>query len=380
MVRLYPNRVCRIADDGGFGINYSERLNKLRERIRAAEIDVLLVSEPHNIFYLSGCAGGMTGARVRLIVDSQKSTLIIDHRYYDEALKSANADEIAPWAKPSMEEIVAVARQNGAKRAGFEATHVTVRQFERLVEEFGEVQLVGLSNLVEPLREVKDEYEIANIAAAAALADRAFDHIIDFIKPGTSERDIAIELDYFMLRNGARKPSFETIVASGANSAIPHAVPSEKRIEPGDFVKLDFGAVIEGYHSDMTRTVVVGEASSRKREIYEKVREAQLAALAAVAPDKSGEEIDAAGRRIIAEAGLGEYFTHNVGHGVGLNVHESPVLGAGSKSLLKPQMVVTVEPGIYISGFGGVRIEDLVVVTETGNKILTHSTKELLEL
>ncbi|MDI6815589.1 MAG: Xaa-Pro peptidase family protein [Actinomycetota bacterium] len=367
-------------DDGGLGINYGERLNKLRERIRAAEIDVLLVSEPHNIFYLCGCAGGMTGARVRLIVDSEISTLIIDHRYYDDALKTANADEIAPWTKPSMEEIVALAGQNGAKRAGFEATHITVRQYERMVKEFGELQLVGVSNLVEPLREVKDELEIANIAAAAALADRAFTHIIDYIKPGTSERDIAIELDCFMLRNGAQKPSFETIVASGANSAIPHATPSEKRIESGDFVKLDFGAVIEGYHSDMTRTVVAGEAGARKREIYEKVKEAQLAALSAVAPEKSGEEIDAVSRHIVEEAGFGEHFTHNLGHGVGLNVHESPVLGVGSKSLLKPGMVVTVEPGIYISGFGGVRIEDLVVVTETGNKILTHSTKELLEL
>ena len=322
----------------------------------------------------------MTGARVRLIVDAQKSSLIIDHRYYDDARKSAHADEILPWTKPSMEEILALARQNGAKKAGFESTHVTVRQFERMVEEFGELELVGVSNLVEPLREVKDELEIASIAAAAALADRAFNHIIDYIKPGSSERDIAIELDYFMLRNGAQKPSFETIVASGANSAIPHATPSEKRIEPGDFVKLDFGAVVGGYHSDMTRTVVAGEASRRGREMYEKVREAQLAALAVVGAGKSGEEIDAAGRQVIADAGFGAYFTHNLGHGVGLEVHESPVLGAGSKSSLKPGMVVTVEPGIYISGFGGVRIEDLVVVGDKASNVLTHSTKELLEL
>lgn len=367
-------------NQGRFGINYGERLKRLRERIIAAEIDVLLVSEPHNIFYLCGCAGGMTDARVRLIVDAQKAALIIDHRYYDDALKSAHADEIVPWTKPSMEEIVALARQNGAKRAGFEATHVTVRQFERMVEEFGELQLVGVSNLAEPLREVKDEDEIANIDAAAALADRAFEHILEFVKPGVSEREIAIELDYFMLRNGARKPSFETIVASGANSAIPHAAPSEKRIEPGDFVKLDFGAVVEGYHSDMTRTVVVGRASGRQREIYEKVREAQQAALEAVAAEKCGDDIDVTGRRVIADAGFGEYFTHNLGHGVGLEVHESPVLGVGSKSLLKPEMVVTVEPGIYISGFGGVRIEDLVVVGDKGCKVLTHSTKELLEL
>ncbi|MBE0447542.1 MAG: aminopeptidase P family protein [Actinobacteria bacterium] len=361
-------------------INYRGRLEKLRERLKPAEIDALIISEPHNIFYLSGCSGGFTGAKVRLIVDAGKSTLVIDHRYFDEALEVAVADRIIGWKTPSFSEVVNVVKDYGAVRVGFESAHVTVKQYERMVKEFDGIQLVGIPGLAEPIREIKDNYEIQKIGEAAAIGDAAFEHIIKYIKPGVSERELAIEIEFFMRRRGAEKASFDTIIASGSHSAVPHATPSAKKVGVGDFVKLDFGAVVGGYHSDMTRTVVVGRASQKHREIYAKVKEAQEAALGAVAPGKIGKELDNIARDIISDAGYGKNFVHNLGHGVGLNVHESPILSVDSETELKKGMVVTVEPGIYISGFGGVRIEDLVVVTETGHRVLTHSTKDLLEL
>jgi len=360
--------------------DYRNRIEKLRERMTAAEVDALIISEAHNIFYLSGCNGGYTGAKVSLIVDTQASTLIIDYRYFDEALEKAVADKIIGWKKASFAEIVEILEDSGSTKVGFESAHVTVKQYERMVKEFEGIQLIGVSGLVEPLREIKDDYEIQKISEAAVIGDAAFKHILNYIKPGVSELELVIEIEYFMRKIGAEKPSFDTIVASGAHSAVPHATPSDRKVEAGEFVKLDFGAVVDGYHSDMTRTVVVGGASNKHREIYAKVKEAQEVALNAVMPGRTGKELDTIARDIISNAGYGENFTHNLGHGVGLNVHESPVLGIGGETELKKGMVVTVEPGIYISGFGGVRIEDLVVLTGTGREVLTLSTKDLLEL
>lgn len=360
--------------------DYQSRIEKVKERMRAAEIDALLVSESNNIFYLSGSNGGYTGARIIFIVGAEESVLTIDKRYFDEALESAMADRMIPWTEPSFIEIVNVINEMGARRVGFEAADITVKQYNRLVKDFEGIELVGVLELVEPVREIKDEHEIERITNAAKIADEAFTHILGFIKPGLTEIDLSIELDYYMRKRGAEKPSFDTIVASGVHSAVPHATPSRRKIGVGDFVKLDFGAVFDGYHSDMTRTIVVGEANIKQREIYSLVKEAQEVALDEVAPGKVCSDVDDAARSIIAKAGYGEYFVHNLGHGVGLKVHEKPVLGKMSKAELAANMVVTVEPGIYLSGFGGVRIEDLVVVTEGGHQVLTHSTKELIEL
>lgn len=348
--------------------------------MQSAGIEALMVSEPHNVFYLCGSNGGYTGARVRLIVDGSSSILIIDKRYLEEAEQGASADTIVAWTSSSYSEVAQVISGLGAKKVGYEAAHITVRQLERLSKELEAFELVGVSNLTEPGREVKEDYEVQKISEAAAIADAAFLYIIDFIKPGVTELDIAVELDYFMRKKGAERPSFDTIVASGAHSAIPHATPSRKKIETGDFVKLDFGAVVDGYHSDMTRTVVLGTPGAKQREIYDKVLEAQEAALAAVAAGQVCQDLDNISRAIIADAGYGENFVHGLGHGVGLQVHERPTLAKGVEDLLKANNVVTVEPGIYINGFGGVRIEDLVLVTETGCSILSHSTKALLEL
>lgn len=360
--------------------SYNKRLDKLRERIKKAEIDTLLVSDARNIFYLSGSNGGYTGAKVMLIVDANTSTLIIDKRYLAETMESAVVDTITAWTEPSYGDIVALLKGSGVKKVWFESTHVTVKQYERLVKEFDAIQLVGVAGLIEPVREVKDRHEITKITDAAAIGDTTFDYITGILRPGMTEIEISIEIDFFMRKHGAERPSFDTIVASGIHSAVPHATPSSKKIEVGDFVTLDFGAVVDGYHSDMTRTVVIGRASGKQKDIYAKVLEAQIAALDAVVPGKVCRDLDAVARDIIAEAGYGENFVHSLGHGVGLDVHEAPTLAKGNEAMLAEAMVVTVEPGIYINGFGGVRIEDLVVVTRSGREVLTLSTKDLLEL
>lgn len=360
--------------------NYKSRLSKLRKRMNAAGIDALVVFEPHNIFYLCGSNGGFTGARIGLIVDANTSILIIDRRYLEEAIHTAVADKILAWIAPSYTELVEIAKKLKAKKIGFEPAYVTVKQYERLAKDFEGMQLVGVTGLVEPVREIKDAGELRKIAKAAEIGDLAFAHILEFMKPGMAELDVAIELDFFMRKHGSEKPSFETIVASGINSAVPHATPSNKKIEAGDFVTLDFGAVVDGYHSDMTRTVMVGKARQKQKKIYGIVKEAQATALNAIVSGVICQDLDEIARDIISDAGYGEAFVHNLGHGVGLEVHEAPVLGKGSETKLKPNMVVTIEPGIYLNGFGGVRIEDLVVVTKSGYKLLTHSTKDLLEL
>lgn len=360
--------------------NYGSRLSKLRKRMKAAEIDALIIFEPHNIFYLCGSNGGFTGARIGLIVDADTSTLIIDRRYLEEARHTTSADRIIAWTEPSYSELVKIIKRLKAKKVGFESTYVTVRQYERLAKDFEGVQLVGVSGLTEPIREIKDTGEVQKITKAAKLGDLVFDHILGFIKPGVTELDVAIEIDFFMRKHGSEKPSFETIVASGIRSAVPHATPSNKKIESGDFVTLDFGAVVGGYHSDMTRTVVAGKATQKQKKIYGIVKEAQEKALNAVVSGAVCQDLDKIARDIISDAGCGEKFVHNLGHGVGLNIHEAPTLGKGNETKLRANMVVTVEPGIYLNGFGGVRIEDLVVVTKSGYRLLTHSTKDLLEL
>ncbi|MCL6471963.1 MAG: Xaa-Pro peptidase family protein [Firmicutes bacterium] len=360
--------------------DYKDRVNKLRKRMLAEKIDALLVVEAHNIFYLSGSNGGYTGARICFVVGDKTSTLLIDQRYITEAKENAFADNIISWNKPSYKELVNVVKKLGAKRIGFESMYTTVKQYERMVKDFEGFELVGVSGLIEAIREIKDRNEIEKIKKAAQIGDLAFTHILKFIKSGITEADIGIEIDFFMRKHGAERVSFDTIVASGRNSAVPHATISRKKIEPGDFVTLDFGAVVDGYHSDMTRTVVVGQASRRQKKIYQTVKQAQAMALDVVKSGAVCKDVDATARDLIRKEGYGNKFIHNLGHGVGLNVHEAPTLGPGNEDALKTNMVVTVEPGIYIAGFGGVRIEDLIVVAKNGYKLLTHSTKDLLEL
>jgi Xaa-Pro aminopeptidase len=242
------------------------------------------------------------------------------------------------------------------------------------------IELVPVSGIVEQLRMIKDEAELAVMRDAAALADETFRHIAGFIRPGLRESEIALEMEIFMRAKGATSTSFETIVASGERSALPHGVASERIVSKDEFVKLDFGAYYKGYCSDLTRTLVVGKPTGKHREIYDIVLEAQLTALAGIKPGMTGSEADALARDVIARHGYGDRFGHGTGHGLGMEIHEAPRLSKTGDIVLQPGMTVTVEPGIYIPGFGGVRIEDDIVITENGNALLTSSPKELLVL
>jgi Xaa-Pro aminopeptidase len=363
--------------------NHTLRIDKVREQMKRSNIGVLLVSEAHNIFYLSGSNGGYTGARIMLLVGQDETALLIDSRYIEETRRSAYADRIEVWKSAGYADIETILRsilKSTEAEVGFDENNLTVKQYSRLESEIKNIKLKPVTGLVEAAREIKDELEIEKISEAARIADKAFDHILGFIRPGLREIDIALELDYFMRKSGAERESFDTIAASGPNSAVPHATPSKRQIAEGDFLKLDFGAVVDGYHSDMTRTVVIGKAAAIQREIYMSVKIAQEEALKTIKPGLSCSAIDKIARDIIAAKGFEKCFIHNLGHGVGLEIHEAPSLGKGCETVLTPGMIATVEPGIYVEGFGGVRIEDLVLVTEDGYKVLSKSSKELIEL
>ena len=247
-------------------------------------------------------------------------------------------------------------------------------------DKWGEERWVPLGEELSLLRAVKDEGEIEKLARAEQIGDEAFSYILTQIKPGITELEIAAKLEYYMKSHGAQEKGFDTIAASGLHSAMPHAVPSEKVLEKGDFLTLDFGCKYQGYCSDMTRTVVIGKANEKQKEIYKIVLEAQEAALAGLRAGMTGAEGDALARKVIEEAGCGDYFGHGLGHSVGLEIHEKPALSPKDQTILRPGIIETVEPGIYIPGLGGVRIEDMTVITENGIKNLTSSPKELIEL
>ncbi len=272
-----------------------------------------------------------------------------------------------------------IIKELGVVQVGFEGDFLTFDGYQELSNDLQSVNLVPVQ--LDALRMMKDETEIVSIKRAVEIADNAFSQILSFIKPGMSEQEVALELEYYMRKLGAEKPAFDTIMASGKRGALPHGRASEKLIEIGDFVTMDFGAVYKGYHSDITRTICMGKATEKQQDIYKIVLAAQLAGVQAVAPGKVGKEVDAISRNVIVDAGFGEFFGHGLGHGLGLNIHEEPRLSpANIHTVLKKNMVVTVEPGIYLPDWGGVRIEDTVLVNDEGCLILTASSKQLIEL
>lgn len=276
-----------------------------------------------------------------------------------------------------------LAEKHGCEKIFIQSGKVTVAQLRGYEKSLAGLEIISddtLDNAVDELRSVKSEEEKEKIVKAQRIAERAFEHILSFIKPGVSERDISLELDYFMLRNGAEALSFETIAVSGKNSSMPHGVPGDKRIEKGDFITMDFGAVVEGYHSDMTRTVAVGSVSEKQRRVYEIVLRAKNACLGGLRAGMTGKEADALARDIIAAEGFGGNFGHGTGHGVGLEIHEKPNLSPRNEKPLKAGEIVTVEPGIYLPGELGVRIEDMAFITDEGCENLTKAPEELIVL
>lgn len=346
------------------------------------QLDALLITDPYNIRYLSGFRGG-EGA---LYISKNQNVLITDSRYTEQAEKES---EFAVIEENSAHNRVQILKEciwkeksgfNQGFSMGYEDNYMICSEFEQLREKLPVTKWAPLKHHINDFRRIKTEEEIALLAKAESIGDYAFSQILKVLKPGMTEIEVAATLEYHMKMAGAENLSFSTIVASGIHSSMPHAIPDEKKLEYGDFLTMDFGCKYKGYCSDMTRTVVIGKASEKQREIYQVVLNAQLSALDALCAGKTGKEIDRVARTIIERAGYGNYFGHGLGHSVGLYIHENPRLSPTDDTVLEEGMIETVEPGIYIPGFGGVRIEDMAVVTKNGCKNLASSPKELIEL
>ncbi len=352
-----------------------DRISKLLARFDELDLDAVLVSSAYNRRYLSG----FTGSSGYLIITKTARYMLTDFRYIEQGKEQCIAYEIIDYYKKGLlDTIEDILLKESISSIGFEDSKLTVKEFEQLITKFESIKWIEMNNMIEEIRMIKDDSEIELIAHAASIGDAAFSHIIDYIKPGMTEIEVAIELEYYMKKNGASKLSFDSIVASGKRSSLPHAMPTNKVIEHGDFVTLDFGCIYKGYCSDMTRTIVIGEASDKQKEIYALVLKAQLNACNHIKAGIIGKVGDGYARDIIDKAGYRINFGHGLGHGLGLEVHEKPRLSLLSEDLIKENMIMSIEPGIYIPGFGGVRIEDLVLITKDGIRNFCTSPKELI--
>jgi Xaa-Pro aminopeptidase len=353
-----------------------KRLAKLREKLASSNLDAAFLYSKENRRYISG----FTGSTGYIIVTADKAYFVTDFRYRDQAQNQCKGFDVIIHGSSLINQLKETISNTKIKNIGIEENFMTVAFYDNLKSNLENVELLPLKGIMDDLRLYKDADEIENIAVAASIADAAFTHILGFIKPGKTEIEVAVELEYFCKQNGATEMSFESIVASGVRSSLPHGIFTEKIINNGEFLTLDFGCVYNGYCSDMTRTVFVGKADEKQKNIYNTVLEAQEKALEQIKPGMLGKEVDKIARDIITAAGFGENFGHGLGHGVGLAVHEEPRLSPLGERVLETNMVVTDEPGIYIAEYGGVRIEDLVLVTERGNRVLSKSPKHLIEL
>ncbi|MEX2553148.1 MAG: Xaa-Pro peptidase family protein [Actinomycetota bacterium] len=369
-------------------MNFPGRLAGVRRAMEADGLDALLVSNLVNVRYLCGFAG----SNGYLFITPGSARFITDGRYRFQAADEVHEAEvqICMTHQEVIDTFNALTAENRLRRIGYEATHVTVASrgaawepppgLDKLGAYFGDAELVAVQGLVEELRKVKEAGEIEAIRRAAAIGDKGFEYIVGKVKPGVTERELALDLEFYMRSIGAEAMSFDVIVAAGERSALPHARPTEHKVERGRFVLFDFGCVVDGYCSDMTRTVIVGPADDRHRDVYEMVLQSQSAGLEAVGPGIACGDVDAVARNVIAQAGHEEAFMHGLGHGVGLEIHEAPSLKKGFPELLQPGHVVTVEPGAYFEDWGGVRVEDLVAVTEDGIDTLSRAPRDLIVL
>ena len=365
-------------------MDFSSRLEKLEEHLQSTRLDGIVIVNLPNIRYLCG----FTGSSGVLAFARGEWSFFTDGRYTEQAHAQVHAAKVkiaSRAALPRAAQWVAnkFKRATGRSRIGLEAEHTTIAaekliesEFQRLLPKF-RYRLVPVSGTVELLRIRKDPEELDQIRSAVGLASRIFPGVLKTIGSDSTEYEIAAELDHLARRAGAEKMSFETIVASGPRSARPHARPSSERIRRG-FVVLDYGVILGGYCSDMTRTVCVGPADETQREIYSAVLEAQLAGIGAVRAGVEAQQVDRAARSLLRKRRLDKYFTHSLGHGVGIEIHEAPRLAKGQTQKLEAGMVITIEPGVYVPGKGGVRIEDMVLVTESGCEVLTPTPKELV--
>ena len=350
------------------------RLERMRHQMHEEKIDAYVVIRPENVRYMSGFSGG----EATLYITLEKAVLLTDFRYIEQAKDQAPEFEIVKTGQDHFAFLEEIGTE--AQRVGFEGDFITYVDFGQLKDAFRQAELLSLPKLVTYLRSVKDKSEIELIRQAVRIADGAFAEVLQTIEIGQTEEEIGLGLEIAMRRAGASGRSFEFIIASGVRSAMPHGAASLKQIQLGEFLTMDFGAIYQGYCSDITRTVFLGDPGEKHRSVYETVLAAQRAGIKAVQPGRTGKEVDAIARKVIEEAGYGDYFGHGLGHSVGLAIHEGPNLNIREERVLEPGMVITVEPGIYIPKWGGVRIEDIVLVTENGCEVLTQAPKEFIIL
>jgi len=356
-------------------MDFRSRQKKLLDQI-SAKLDALLVTHLANIRYLSG----FTGSAGVLVVAGGNSILFTDGRYRQQAKDEAPNSKVAISNSSALQAAAQWIANHQLRMIGIEAEHMTVSMRSTLKRMLpAGTRLRETRSEVEFIRMVKDEEELQRVREAARLGSSLVDTALRAIRPGVSEIEVAAEMEYDARQKGAEAMSFDTIVASGARSALPHGRASAARIGRG-FVVLDFGVILAGYCSDKTRTVYVGKPTARDRQMYEAVREAQQAAIDTVRAGIAAGEVDSAARSVLRRAKLGKHFTHSTGHGVGLEIHEPPRIGSNQTELLRAGMVITIEPGVYIAGDGGVRIEDMVIVTERGCEVLSPATKDLITL
>ena len=351
--------------------------DKLWNRVSEFADAAIIFSEENRRYFT-----GFPSSDGALLVYGGKALFFTDSRYTEAAAKCIGEEYVVDSSN-LYEKFNEIFKENGVKNVAVENHRMTLAEFENIKEKLTDVEFVtssALADAIEAIRIVKEACEIEKIKAAQKIAEEAFDHIITFIKEGMTEKEISLELDFYMLSHGAEALSFETIAVAGANSSMPHGVPGDYRVKKGDFITLDYGATVDGYHSDMTRTVCLGEPSDKMREVYNTVLEAQLKGLESLHDGITGVDADKAAREVIENAGYGKNFGHGLGHGVGVEIHESPRLSPKAPHTLISGHVVTVEPGIYLPGEFGVRIEDMAVITENGCINLTSCPKELIIL
>lgn len=350
----------------------------VKDYLKVSSSDAALIVSPENRFYFTNFAS----SDGFLLVSADRAVFITDARYIEAAQKTVKNCEVMLQSH-TISQIKDVLTALGAKSVAVEAERMTLKQYAEFARALDGIDVVcdgELDVVIEKIRSIKSKAQVEKIIKAQRIAEAAFEHILTFIKEGVTEKEVALELDYYMLSHGADGLSFETIAVSGKNSSKPHGVPTDKKIEKGDFVTMDFGAVVEGYHSDMTRTVAVGFVTDEQKNVYETVLKAQAAAQAAASSGVCCADVDKAARDVIENAGYGEYFNHSTGHGVGVEIHEYPRLSKLCKTALSVGNVVTDEPGIYIPEKFGVRIEDMLLITENGCENLTRAPKELIIL
>jgi Xaa-Pro aminopeptidase len=356
---------------------FAHRRRVLQSRLAADRLSALLITKPASWYYLTG----FSGEAGVLVISRSDAAIVTDGRFTAQARQETSGVRIVLQAGTLAASVGALVRSAGIRRIGFDTLQVTVSTLAGLRRASGRrVRWIAAAGHVEGLRGRKDATELTQMRKAAVLADRVMEHALKLLKPGIRELEIAAEIEFQMRQLGASGPAFETIVASGERSAYPHARATAKRLRKNELVVLDLGAILAHYCSDITRTVVVGRASQKIRLWHRAVQGAQSAAIEAITPGATCGEVDAAAREVLARQSLEQYFVHSTGHGLGLEVHEDPRLAKGQKRILEPGNVVTVEPGVYVPGVGGIRIEDDVAVHEGRTEVLTRVPRDLIEI